>query len=158
MKWPHYYDNSLIFKVTKERASIRTTWDPSCSSSTSSHMDRTNCVLRRPFSPIHRGLVESAVAIMSPAVGWLMKETLASEMRRQEGNTLRVNTIIDFIQMKSRLLCSESHVRRLLKCDFYCFFFPVAVVGEQFSLTHALCQIKAQILGVLPTYKDVLLL
>lgn len=58
MKRPHYYDNSLIFKVTKERASIRTTWELSFSSSTSGHMDRTNCVLRRPFSPIHWGLVE----------------------------------------------------------------------------------------------------
>lgn len=46
LKWPHYYDNNLIFKVTKERASIKTTWDLSCSSSTSSHMDHTNCVLR----------------------------------------------------------------------------------------------------------------
>lgn len=45
---------------------------------------------------------------MSPAVGWLMKETLAREMRRQEGNTLQVNTIIDFIQMKSVVLYSES--------------------------------------------------
>lgn len=29
-------------------------------------------------------------------------------MRRQEGNTVDVNTIIDFIQMKSVVLCSES--------------------------------------------------
>lgn len=58
LKRPHYYDNSLIFRVTKEQASIKTTWDRSGSSSTSSHMDRTNCVLRQPFSPIHRGLVE----------------------------------------------------------------------------------------------------
>lgn len=74
---------------------------PLRSSSTSSHMDRTNCVLRQPFSPDPLGTCGSAVAIMSPAVGWLMKETLASKMRRQEGNTLQVNTIIDFIQMKS---------------------------------------------------------
>lgn len=47
---------------------------------------------------------------MSPAVGWLMKETLVSKMRRQEGNTLQVNTIIDFIQMKYVVLCSESDV------------------------------------------------
>lgn len=37
-----------------------------------------------------------------------MKETLASKRRRQEGNTVEVNTIIDFIQMKSAVLCSES--------------------------------------------------
>lgn len=47
---------------------------------------------------------------MSPAVGWLMKETLASKMRRQEGNALQVYTIIDFIQMESVLFCSESDV------------------------------------------------
>lgn len=59
VKRRHYYDNSLIFKVTKG-AGLHTghMGPPSCSSSTSSHMDRTNCVLRRPFSPIHRGLVE----------------------------------------------------------------------------------------------------
>lgn len=39
-----------------------------------------------------------------------MKETLASKMRRQEGNALQVYTIIDFIQMKSVLFCSESDV------------------------------------------------
>lgn len=45
---------------------------------------------------------------MSPAVGWLMKETLASKMRWQEGNILQGNTIIDFIQMKTVVLCADA--------------------------------------------------
>lgn len=58
---------------------------------------------------------------MSPAAGWLMKETLASEMRRQEGNTLRVNTIIDFIQMESVPLRSES--------DAACFQSMISIIS-----------------------------
>lgn len=51
-----------------------------------------------------------------------MKETLASEMRRQEGNTLQVNTIIDFIQMKARrAAASESLVGF---CLFKNYVFP----------------------------------
>lgn len=54
-----------------------------------------------------------------------MKETLGSKMRRQEGNILQVNTIIDFIQMKPVVLCSESFAFEEL---FLLFLFPIVAI------------------------------
>lgn len=62
-----------------------------------------------------------------------MKETLASEMRRQEGNTLQVNTIIDFIQIKAhRAAASESLVGFSLFKSMYFHF--VCSLKQAFTL------------------------
>lgn len=106
-KWPHYYDNNLIFKVTKEAASILTTWDLGAPPPLAA-IWTVLIVFYANHSQDPSGTCGSAVAIMSPTVGWLMKETLARKTRRQEGNTVEVNTIIDFIQMKSVVLYSQS--------------------------------------------------
>lgn len=57
-----------------------------------------------------------------------MKETLVSKTRRQEGNTLRVNTIIDFIQMESVPLRSESDAACLQSMISIISFFPIGAV------------------------------
>lgn len=88
---------------------------------------------------------------MSPAVGWLMKETLGSKTRRQEGNTLQVNTIIDFIQIESVLPHSESFASKELPLLF---LVPiVAIVINQHLVQSNTCALYTGIENGISVYQ-----
>lgn len=100
LEWLHYYDNSLIFKVTKEQASIGTTWDLSAPPPLAAIWTVLIVFYANHFQRSIGDLWEFCSYNVTSS-GLAHERNIRSKMRGQEGNTLQVSTFIDFIQMKS---------------------------------------------------------